>query len=87
MQLGIYRHYKGREYLVIGIAKYEENLEDMVIYQALYDDYTLWARKREVFEEQVDIPEAGYSGPRFQFVRPFTPEDLVAHPQALWTAR
>lgn len=37
MKPGIYRHYKGKEYEVIGIAKHSEALEDMVVYKALYE--------------------------------------------------
>jgi len=38
IKLGVYRHYKGNQYEVIGFAKHSETLEDMVIYKALYDE-------------------------------------------------
>ena len=42
--LGIYRHYKGNRYKVIGFAKHSETLEDMVIYKALYGERGTWVR-------------------------------------------
>ncbi len=50
----IYKHYKGHEYEVIGIALHSETLEDLVVYKALYDSpkfgkNTLWVRPKEMF--------------------------------------
>ena len=42
--LGVYRHYKGKQYEVIGFAKHSETLEDMVIYKALYSKRETWVR-------------------------------------------
>jgi len=53
VKLGIYRHFKGNEYEVIGIAKHSETLEDMVVYRALYGDGGLWVRSAAMFEETV----------------------------------
>ena len=50
---GIYKHYKGNLYKVLGIAKHSETLEDMVVYQALYGEYGLWVRPASMFEEMV----------------------------------
>ena len=50
----IYRHFKGKEYRVIGIASHSETLEPMVVYQALYGDGGLWVRPIAMFLEPVD---------------------------------
>lgn len=56
----IYRHYKGKEYEVIGIARHSETLEKLVIYKSCYMDPdfpkgSLWARPKEMFFEEVDL--------------------------------
>ena len=53
--LGKYRHYKGGEYEVIGVAKHTETLEDLVVYRALYDEGQIWVRPLHMFLEEVDI--------------------------------
>lgn len=55
LQLGKYRHYKGKEYEVIGIAKHSETLEDLVVYRALYDDKQIWVRPVKMFLEEVEV--------------------------------
>lgn len=67
MKLGIYRHYKGKEYEVIGIAKHSETLEDFVVYRALYGEGELWIRPLKMFEEQVVVD--GKMAPRFAYVK------------------
>jgi len=69
---GIYRHYKGQEYHVIGIAYHSETLEPMVVYKALYNseefgNNALWVRPHGMFVESVTIDET--TVPRFTFVR------------------
>ena len=50
IKLGVYKHYKGNEYLVLGIANHSETLEKMVVYQALYGEYKIWVRPIEINE-------------------------------------
>ena len=66
IKLGKYKHFKGNEYEVIGIAKHSENLEPMVIYRALYGEKELWVRPASMWNETVD--KNGYKGPRFIFI-------------------
>lgn len=66
MKLGKYRHYKGKEYEVIGIAKHSETLEELVVYKALYDEGDLWVRPLKMFEEEVEV--GGQKIPRFEYV-------------------
>lgn len=47
---GLYRHYKGNHYEVIGIASHSETQETLVLYRALYGDYGLWVRPLEMFD-------------------------------------
>ena len=63
---GKYRHFKGKEYRVIGTARHSETLEEMVVYEALYGDGGLWVRPASMWDEQVNRPE--YCGPRFIWV-------------------
>jgi hypothetical protein len=65
---GPYRHYKGKEYVVIGVAQHSETLEELVVYQKQYGDFGLWVRPRTMFLETVQV--AGKSVPRFQYVGP-----------------
>lgn len=50
-----YRHFKGKEYLVLHIAKHSETLEEMVVYQALYGERGIWVRPLDMFLEQVEV--------------------------------
>lgn len=61
--LGLYRHYKGGEYEVLGVARHSETLEPMVIYRPLYNETGLWVRPYSMFLEQVEID--GQFQPRF----------------------
>lgn len=48
---GRYRHFKGNEYEVLGIAKHSETLEPMVVYRALYGEGGLWVRPAHMWNE------------------------------------
>lgn len=68
VESGIYSHYKGKRYEVVGIANHSETLEQLVIYKSLYDDPefpkgSLWARPKAMFEENVKVD--GKMVPRF----------------------
>lgn len=52
---GLYRHYKGRDYRVLGLARHSETLEALVVYQALYGERGLWVRPAAMFGEHVDV--------------------------------
>lgn len=66
LKLGKYRHFKGNEYELVGIATHSETLEPMVVYRALYGDNGLWVRPMSMWTEQID--RNGYYGPRFQYI-------------------
>lgn len=51
---GIYKHFKGKYYLVIDIAFDSETKEKMVVYRRLYDDMSLWVRPLDMFLSEVD---------------------------------
>lgn len=61
---GLYEHYKGNKYKVIGIAKHSETLEEMVVYQAQYGDFGIWVRPKDMFFEDVLVD--GKLKPRFK---------------------
>lgn len=66
IKLGRYRHFKGNEYEVIGIAKHSETLEEMVIYKALYDDGGYWVRPAKMWNEEVERDGKTYK--RFTYI-------------------
>lgn len=63
---GIYRHFKGNLYELVGVARHSETLEPMVVYRALYGEQGLWVRPAAMWDEIVD--KDGYHGPRFRYV-------------------
>ncbi len=62
-----YRHFKGKEYLVLYLAKHSESLEELVVYQALYGEYGIWVRPLSMFLEKVNVN--GELVNRFQEIR------------------
>lgn len=66
MKKGKYKHYKGNEYEVIGVAKHSETMEEMVVYRALYDNNELWVRPLKMFTEEIEID--GKKTPRFKYI-------------------
>ena len=67
MKLGKYKHYKGKMYQVIGVAKNSETLEKLVVYRALYGKKELWVRPEKMFLEKVEID--GKEILRFKFIK------------------
>jgi hypothetical protein len=68
LQTGTYRHYKGKDYLVQGIAKHSETLEDLVVYSCLHENNLspLWVRPLEMFIGEVEVD--GEKKPRFEYI-------------------
>ena len=63
---GRYRHFKGNEYLVLGLAQHSETLEPMVVYQALYGERGLWVRPAAMWNETVERDGKTYQ--RFTYI-------------------
>nr|MDD6336726.1 DUF1653 domain-containing protein [bacterium] len=63
---GIWQHFKGGKYRVIGIARHSETLEELVVYQALYGDGGLWVRPASMWLETVQ--RDGKTAPRFTYL-------------------
>ncbi|MCH2157358.1 MAG: DUF1653 domain-containing protein [Oleiphilaceae bacterium] len=63
---GIYEHYKGQRYEVIGLARHSETEEELVVYRALYGEHGLWVRPYAMFSEDVELD--GVRRPRFQYL-------------------
>jgi hypothetical protein len=66
VRTGRYRHYKGNDYEVIGIARHSETEEELVVYRKLYGDGSLWVRPLAMFMEDVTVD--GLTVPRFEWV-------------------
>lgn len=64
---GLYQHYKGQQYRVLGVAQHSETEESMVVYQALYGEFGLWLRPLSMFTEQVLVE--GVLQPRFALLQ------------------
>ena len=68
MKLGKYRHFKGKEYMVLAVAKHSETLEDFVVYEALYENKVskIWVRPLKMFAEKVE--KDGQMVDRFEYI-------------------
>lgn len=55
LEPGRYRHYKGKFYEVIGVARHSESEELLVVYRCLYGDHSLWVRPLQMFLDTVDV--------------------------------
>ena len=66
-KLGVYQHYKGKQYRVLGFAKHSETLEEYVMYQQLYGDESYWIRPSSMFFEEVETN--GKKVRRFQWMK------------------
>ena len=75
LKLGLYQHYKGYYYQVMGVARHEETHKALVIYQALYGDFALWARDIDIFKSSINFE--GNEVPRFRFIK----DNLATMPQ------
>ncbi len=69
--LGCYRHFKGKDYSVVGFARHSETGEMMVLYVALYDEGGFWVRPLSMFTETVEVD--GAEQPRFKLITPLDP--------------
>ena len=72
MKKGKYRHFKGGEYEVHGVARHSETGEQLVVYTPLYGEGGLWVRPLAMFEELVH--RDGRDRPRFQLITESSPE-------------
>ncbi|MFO1020288.1 MAG: DUF1653 domain-containing protein [Planctomycetales bacterium] len=66
LRTGRYRHYKGKDYLVVGVARHSETEEELVVYRQDYGDKGLWVRPLAMFLETVEVN--GKQIPRFEFL-------------------
>ena len=83
IRTGRYRHYKGQDYFVLGVARHSENQEEVVVYRQDYGDRRLWVRPLAMFQEMVTVE--GKEVPRFRFVEAIeeqsraTAADFLSH--------
>ncbi len=68
IKAGKYRHFKGGEYAVQGVARHSESGESLVVYTPLYGEGGLWVRPLEMFLESVE--REGVARPRFEYIGP-----------------
>lgn len=66
IKIGKYRHFKGKEYEVIGIARHSETLEELVVYRALYGEGGIWVRPKAQWNDVIE--RDGKINKRFVFL-------------------
>lgn len=66
VKAGVYEHYKGNKYQVLGIATHSETEEKLVAYRPMYGDMSLWVRPLAMFVESIEV--SGETVPRFKFL-------------------
>lgn len=66
IKVGKYRHFKGKDYEVLYLAKHSETEEDMVVYRCLYGDYSIWVRPASMWNELVE--KDGKKVKRFTYI-------------------
>ena len=77
-----YRHFKGKLYRVLHIAKHSETLEDIVVYQAMYGEKGIWVRPKSMFEEEIER-----DGRTFRRFEPISDEEAKKLVKAFPNAR
>lgn len=66
VKYGRYKHYKGMEYQVLGVARHSETEEELVVYRPLYGKGELWVRPLDMFMEKIEMKTG--SVPRFAYI-------------------
>jgi len=66
LKTGKYRHFKGKDYEVLFVAKHSETEEELVVYRKLYGDMGVWVRPLKMFVEHIEVN--GKKVPRFQYI-------------------
>jgi hypothetical protein len=67
LPLGIYEHYKGNRYEVLGVSRHSETYEELVVYRGQYGSHDLWVRPLNSFLDNVTLPD-GKVVERFRLV-------------------
>lgn len=60
IKIGRYRHFKGNEYEVLHLARHSETMEELVVYRALYGDFSVWVRPASMWNETVERDGKSY---------------------------
>lgn len=76
LQPGRYRHYKGKDYAVLELARHSETEEWLVVYRTLYGDFSWWVRPYEMFMGTVVVD--GRELPRFSYTEPLEADAIPA---------